>query len=419
MKQGKLFNNSIPASTRRKYLDSKEFREDLIAQNIQRGKLMALVVIAFETIFVAIDMVSFFLNVNQSFSFYSYLAMYLIMIAINILNLLMIKLYSQEKISIKAMKAILVVYLTVIMVWGSLISLMDQRLYGHIISFMINMMVCSIIFFADAKSMSIPYLCSVLALAIGLPFFQSSGDVLVGHYVNLAVFVAVSWIASRIIFRNYCDNFIIKALMNESNMMLAKEMEENRIINRELELANARLKELALVDELTGLPNRRSFREFIKEMFQDNRSDVVVSAIMVDIDNFKQYNDSYGHENGDCALIAVANQMKSVIKNSEQIAVRWGGEEFVFVAFNNSQEDIVNIANDIRLKVLELKIPAQGSSTNPYITVSMGTCTETINDIKYIRKIIRTADKALYLAKSKGKNAVETMSCDELDDYQV
>lgn len=419
MKTLHMFKTDIQDNIRKEYLESKEFKEDLILQNIRRGKLLAIIVIAFETIFVSIDIISYFLRVNKAFSFYSYLAMYLIMIAINLTYLVLINCYCHKRIHLKAMNTFTVLFLTLIMVWGSVISLMDQKLYGHLMTFMVNMIVCSIIYFMDAKKMSIPYLTSTLTLAIGLPFFQNSSDVLVGHYVNLAVFVVISWTASRIIYRNYCDNYAIKQLMNQSNMLLEQEMEENIIINKKLAVANAQLKKLALVDELTGLSNRRSFREFIERIFQNNNSDLTVSVIMIDVDNFKQYNDSYGHEKGDLALIAVAKQINDLLDNTDQIAVRWGGEEFIYAAFNKSKEDIIEIANAIKQKILALKIPNKSSLISPYLTISLGTCTGTIASTKDISKIINTADQALYLAKNSGRNCVATLAYNEFSDREA
>ncbi|MDW5300304.1 MAG: GGDEF domain-containing protein [Sedimentibacter sp.] len=415
MKIPYFFETDMPTNIRKEYLDSKEFKEDLILQNIRRVKLLAIIIIAIEMIFLLIDIISCFLKVNKSFSFYSYMVMYLIMIAINLTYLLLIENFCQKRISLRAMDTLTVVFLTLIMIWGSVISLMDQKLYGHLMTYMVNMIVCSIIYFIDAKRMIIPYLTSTLILAIGLPFFQNSSNIIIGHYLNMTVFVVISWTASRIIYRNYCDNYVIKQLMNQSNLLLEKEIEENKIINKKLKNINAQLKKLALLDELTGLLNRRGFREFIDRMLQ-NKSELILSVIMIDVDNFKLYNDSYGHEKGDLTLIEVAKQINSLIENTEQIAIRWGGEEFIYAAFNKSQEDIIKIANSIRLKVMNLEIPNERSSTSLYITISLGTCTGTLVSAKDISGIIDTADQALYLAKSNGRNCVATLTYNKPSD---
>ena len=420
MKTPYVLRTDIPADIRKKYLDSDAFREDLILQNIRRGKNLAKLIIAIEAIFVLADIITLLLQVSQTFSFYSYLAMYLFMIAVNLSYLFLIERYLKGKrIRLRTMHTAIVLYITVFMVWGGVITLMDQRLYGHTTAFMVNMMVCSILYLMDKRSMLIPYLVSYSTLAIGLPFFQHASDVLIGHYMNSAVFMVISWTASRISYHNYIDNFIIKALMNQSNFLLEKEMQENRLMNQKLACANAQLKKLALVDELTGLPNRRSFREFIDQMVQNNPDGSTVSMIMMDIDNFKQYNDCYGHEKGDMALIAVGQQINAMLEGAGQIAVRWGGEEFVYIAFCMSRERIFEIAEAIRLDILHLEIPNESSSISPYLTVSLGTCTGTIMNAKDIGGILNIADKALYLAKNSGRNCVTTLETGELTEEKA
>ena len=408
MKALHIFETNIPEDIRRKYLTSKEFKEGLIIQNIHKGKLLAIIVIAFEVILASIDIVSYLLKVSKAFSYCPYLIMYLIMIAVNLAYLFLIYFYTTKKIRLDTMYMITIILITLIMTWGAIVSLMDQKLYGQLMVFTVNMMICSIIYYMDGRRMCIPYLTSTILLSIALPFFQKSSNILVGHYVNLAIVVTISWITSRIIYRNYCDSYIIKELMNQSNSLLEKQMHENILINKKLEIANEQLKKMALFDELTELPNRRSFREFVDRELAHIDSTQTMSVIMMDVDYFKQFNDFYGHENGDSALVAVAEQLGNLIKSADQIAIRWGGDEFIYAAFDANQKDIIGIANAIRLKILDLKIPNHSSSTSPYLTMSMGTCTAKISSTKEIREIVNTADRALYKAKKNGRNFVST-----------
>lgn len=403
----------IKEDLRKKHLTCIQFKNDSILQNIQRGKLLAVIIICFEAIFLVIDIISWILKVNDAFSYDSYLAMYSLMIILNLLYLFLINSFNRNKITLNAINTCFVVYITLVMVWGSVISLMDQKLYGNLMSFMINMIVCSTIYLFDAKVMSIPFISSTLILAVGLPFFQKSSNILIGHYVNLLVFIVVSWIVSRIVYRNYCDNYIIKELMNDSKLQLEKEMQEKRIINEKLAIANAQLQKLALVDELTGLSNRRNFRKFIDRVFENSISDLDVSVIMIDIDNFKQYNDAFGHEHGDQALIAIAKQIDSMVESSDQIAVRWGGEEFLYTTFNKSKVSILETAEKLRSKVIDLKIPTSDSSISPYITISLGVCSGTISNAANISEIINISDQALYMAKNSGRNRVAFLDCNK------
>lgn len=242
-------------------------------------------------------------------------------------------------------------------------------------------------------------------------FFQNSSNVLIGHYVNLFVFVVACWVASRIIYNNYCESYVIREMVAQSKLQIEKEMEENRIVSEKLAVANAQLRQFALIDELTGLSNRRRFREYIDKVFQSNASPALtMSIIMIDVDYFKQYNDSFGHETGDKALSEIAKQIDAMVKAPDQIAVRWGGEEFIYSAFGRSSSDIVKTANALRMNILNLKISNPSSLANPYITISQGTCTGAVKSKNEVSRIIKIADQALYLAKANGRNCVATLT---------
>lgn len=392
-----------------------DFKTSLILDNIRRGKILAFIVIGFETIFLTATVITAMLKVDNRFAFDAYFLMYAIMLIMNVSYLVLTKSINQDsKLSInqeKWLDAALISYITFIMSWGSVVSLMDQKLYGQIVTFMINMIVCSTVYLLEHRKIALPYIVSIVILVAGLPFFQSSMDVLIGHYVNLFFFVCVSWTTARIIYFNYTENFMSKLLIKQSNLLLEKKNEENKRINIELTNANNRLKELALLDELTGISNRRCFREFIDSVFCGRiKENTTLSIIMLDIDYFKQFNDYYGHEEGDKALVAVAHQLSSMIRSSNEIAVRWGGEEFIYAAINKSREEIAETANLIQEKVSALKIIHHDSPTNPYITVSLGISTIQISDKSQIKQAIKLADQALYKAKSSGRNCMITFN---------
>jgi diguanylate cyclase (GGDEF)-like protein len=411
-------NASVPEGIKNEYLRSREFKENLIMQNNRKGKMLAIIVIAFEVAFILAASVFYSLTTGNLFQLHSCQVMYFVMIVINLLYLLLLHRYDQKQICLNTMDVVTVVFLTLFMTWGGVASLLDRTMDGQTVSFMVNMIICSTVYCLDAKKMGISYLVSTSILAIGLPFFRNSIGVLMGNYINLAVFVVVSWAATRINYRSHCDNYVIKRLMNQSNALLANEMKENMVINQKLAIANERLKKLALLDELTGLPNRRGFREFIDKNFQDEAPDRTVSVIMMDVDHFKQYNDYYGHGKGDHVLIAVAEQIGALVGRKDQIAIRWGGEEFVYAAFHTNREEIIKIAETIQAQIQQLQIPNQASLVNPHITISLGTCTGKISSPSDIGKIINIADQALYLAKEKGRNCVETLACSRFFDEE-
>lgn len=401
--------------------NKKDFETNLIIDNIQRGKILAVIIIGFETVLLITNVITALLKVDSRFSFNDYLIMYTLMILVNFLYLIFINRFKNKKIFSQKQRILLQItmvgYVTFLMSWGSVISLMDQKLYGHLMAFMINMIVCSTIYFLEDKKFIIPYILSVLILAIGLPFFQSSSDVLIGHYVNFVVFIIISWVASRIMYHNYYQNYMAKVRLNQSNALLEKEIKEKRIINEKLAIANEQLKKLTLLDDLTGIPNRRSFWEFIEEGYRiGNKDHLTLSVIMIDIDFFKQYNDHYGHEEGDKALIAVAGQIRSVAAQPDEFVCRWGGEEFIYAAFNTNQKYITQTAQRISEKIHQLKIIHNDISIKKSITVSIGTYTAPINEKKDISKIIDLADRALYLAKGSGRDCIKSLNDDDSTD---
>jgi len=395
--------------------EKENFETKLIRDNVCKGRILAVVVVIYEAVLIFADVLTSLLKVDNRFAFDTYFVMYAIMIVINVIFLLLTKKVNNKSEISEDQKrefgTLILVYVTLVISWGSMVSLMDQRLYGQLMAFMVNLSVCSVVYLMDNKKIQFPYLISILILVIGLPYFQDSRDILIGHYVNLFIFVSLSWLMSRILYHNYCTNYTGNILLNKANFLLEIEIEENRIINKKLAVANGQLKELALLDELTGVPNRRSFREFIDRAFQLYvKDDSTISVIMIDFDFFKQFNDCYGHEEGDKALIAIANEINSIVEEASEFVVRWGGEEFVYAAFNKSPEEIADTAETIRSRVADLEISHETSSICPYITVSLGTCTIRIADKKDIGKTIRLADRALYMAKNSGRNCTRTFS---------
>lgn len=397
--------------------EKENFRRNLIFDNIHRGKFLAKAIIGFELILVISDICTSLLKVDNRFHYNGYFIMYSFMIVINSIFLLFIKKFeksvntSNEQLNI--MEKVNIVYLTLIMSWGSVISMMDQKLYGQIIVFMVIMITSSVLFFLDHKKILVPYFFSILLIVIGLPFVQDKRDILIGHYINLCIFVIISWLASRVIFMSYVKDFKNNILLQKSKTLLEKEIEENKEINNKLAIANLQLKRLALVDELTGIPNRRGFKNYINTVFENyGKENSVLSIIMIDIDFFKQFNDNYGHDEGDNVLITVANQINLIPKNTCEYFVRWGGEEFIYLVLNSVEKEIEKLAEEIRRKVYELKIPNNFPNANDYLTVSIGTCTIKVTGRDDISKVINNADKALYLAKNKGRNCVESIRCD-------
>ena len=175
----------------------------------------------------------------------------------------------------------------------------------------------------------------------------------------------------------------------------------------ELQEANFKLESLSTLDGLTGIPNRRSFDDYIEMSIKScTRLNKPISLIMADIDFFKGYNDNYGHLKGDDCLINVAKSISLSVKRPLDFVTRYGGEEFAVILPETDEEGAKIIAEIIRKNVEELEIAHKSSDVSAYVTLSLGTTTKS-SSIQYSKnELIEHADKALYNSKSNGRNQV-------------
>jgi diguanylate cyclase (GGDEF)-like protein len=170
---------------------------------------------------------------------------------------------------------------------------------------------------------------------------------------------------------------------------------------------NEKLEALSMTDELTKLNNRRSFLEYMNTIWAlSRRLQSPVNVLMIDVDYFKKYNDSLGHFEGDKALIAVAQCMKSQIKREADFAARFGGEEFVCLIPFIEKEEALNLAKDLVEKIENMNIPHPMSGCSKYVTVSIGLASAVPDDHNSQTQLLDEADKALYMAKQSGRNRV-------------
>ncbi len=199
--------------------------------------------------------------------------------------------------------------------------------------------------------------------------------------------------------------FHLVALFPASIMLM-----ERRRLAEELRVTNTRLVVLASLDGLTGIANRRSFDErFSQEWSRAVRQRRPVAVALIDLDNFKQYNDLYGHVAGDRCLCAVAQALAAEIQRPEDLVARYGGEEFALLLPDTSAEGASRVGERIRAAISELAIDHLGNSWNR-VTVSIGYCSMMPVTGDGQAGLVQLADAALYQAKSAGRNRVETIA---------
>lgn len=196
--------------------------------------------------------------------------------------------------------------------------------------------------------------------------------------------------------------------LEQTNEVLSREIRQRRRAERDLQKANRVLKQMANLDGLTLVANRRRFDEVLmREWSRMRRQEECLSLIMADIDHFKGYNDAYGHLQGDDCLRRVADAIRAEVKRPGDLVARYGGEEFAVILPSTAVEGAVRVAEAIREGVRILQIPHGRSPVAPCVTLSLGAAgVVPPADSDDPAVLIARADAALYEAKRRGRNRV-------------
>lgn len=194
--------------------------------------------------------------------------------------------------------------------------------------------------------------------------------------------------------------FIFRPLIN-----LVQKKQQN------LESVNLELKYLSDLDGLTGIANRRSFDDALRGAWAEAKlSGKPLALIMCDIDYFKAYNDTYGHQQGDECLRQIAKTLQATLNRKGDFVARYGGEEFVVILPNTDLAGAITVAEGLRDGVLALQLKHEQSLVLPYVTISLGVAAQQdAFSMKNSTNLVETADQALYLAKREGRNRVRSV----------
>jgi len=164
------------------------------------------------------------------------------------------------------------------------------------------------------------------------------------------------------------------------------------------------IEKLCMLDALTGLPNRRGFDTRMEaEWGRAFREKKPLGLIILDIDNFKHYNDTYGHPQGDNLLQTIGSLLLKTLHRSSDIAVRWGGEEFCIILPDTDMSGTLKIAEQVRLNVMETSI-SNAENIKTSVTISLGAASKIPEGDEQVISFIEEVDKLLYTAKKNGKN---------------
>lgn len=289
-----------------------------------------------------------------------------------------------------AMQAMHYGMISMIMAGGLLIVTIDQLVGDNITVYLLVCLLCGVLFLTPPLTALIYYALSYLAFFILVGLYQAEASRLLAARVNGLVAAAIGLAIAVVMWRyNYFHVIQGRQIAEQQNLLLVK--------NQELE-------KMAFLDPLTALPNRRFFDEIVKKEIAQVRRNAHVSCLLIlDIDHFKNINDTYGHATGDEVLCQLAHLLQDSLRQSDVIA-RLGGEEFIVLLPETQLAAAVQVADKLRVTIERHIFLISGEKIS--LTASFGVAQLRLPQRSQFN-YYSDCDKALYQAKQKGRNRVE------------
>jgi len=276
-------------------------------------------------------------------------------------------------------KSLLIIF-CVSLLWATVLSILDKNMTCYVMA----LLLFPISFAIKPRFFIYVQLLIALPLAVALPIFHADDFTLLSCYINL-------------LFGGFLSVFMCVITYNSTL--------ENICNKKIIENKNTELKELSETDILTTNLNRRKFNEIMEnEWRRAFRNNSIMVFIMIDVDSFKKYNDTYGHLKGDECLRLIGKTLKTNFRRITDYVARYGGEEFSVVMVDSCEEDGIDACKRIMKSIQELNIPHSQSDISNIVTVSMGMAVVIPTEKDCLVDLIHNADLALYEAKETGRN---------------
>lgn len=366
----------------KKISENLKVEDEILSRNINNMFYLSVYVICSEC-FMLLSFIGIKHKLPEAYQ-YIYLGMYVFLLLFGIFST--IYLFPRKRQSVfadserKFLNQYTIVFVLIMMLWGVIIALLDQPVYGQIIAFVTNYVFCACLLLLRPRVFITVQTVPLTCLFLLLPLFQKNSSIILGHYINLAALLIPLTISSYRSYSFFYDN--------TSNKLKEKEFSEK--------------------DELTSLYNRRKMNEYIDQEIINEDMVHSVGILMLDVDYFKKYNDTYGHQKGDSVLHLIGNTLGEMSRKHDIFVARYGGEEFIIIIKNKEREQVFEIAREIKQNIGSLQIPHKTSEISDMLTVSIG--------LHYgegkqtdIYGLIKKADDALYEAKIRGRNQIASV----------
>lgn len=317
-----------------------------------------------------------------------YSSLYLFLMLLSVIGLFLHR-YLKKNLPAKAMLTVRlqVIYGFLLILWGACTTAYDQRVSDNVTVYLIVAFTVSVLVYMTPGQAAVSFVTVQIFLFLAIPAFQTDSTRLHGVLLNTVVMTLLSFLIAVYRYSNYRKGYLIHQEM----------LEKNRILN-----------EAANHDSLTGLYNRRFLNGQMDEIYRYcARNQRTMTIMMMDIDSFKNYNDTYGHQQGDECLRRMTWRLLQEMDPKQEYLIRYGGEEFLYVGTNLDHKTAQEKAEEFTKVIRDLIIgPSEKDPRN--ITISIGLFTEIpsmemAEDKEWINSVAR-ADSALYEAKNSGKD---------------
>ncbi|MCC0634618.1 GGDEF domain-containing protein [Clostridioides sp. ZZV15-6388] len=321
-----------------------------------------------------------------------YFCMYIILLCISLIFMFVFSyLWNKKKEHCTCYINLWVIYVTFFCLWGCVITLLDQ-LGGNDLSVFSYIMLTAAAFSVLKLGQSIVVFGGCfLFLNLLLPGIQTVSGNEFSNIVNtffitsLAIFVSTMLYRSRVF--TYYDKMLIHQQYEEISHM-------NNLLNLKV-----------MTDDLTKMNNRRYLEDVLQKKLSTHSNQEPITGMMIDIDYFKQFNDTYGHQKGDYCLQNIAKVILDFTNSENAHAIRYGGEEF-FICIFNCDEENAKLKSECLRKIIEYCNFERDDVPSKCVTVSIGVHTKKVEELITLNEFISYCDKALYIAKEQGRNCV-------------
>ena len=374
--------------------DKKEFNREITSYN--KYILYAMGVITLIVECMTMSRIFIFSEVKLgSLNNRIYFGFYLVLIITAIFMLLTQKPWkTKKKENFNTVLLIQYIFICVYCIWSTAFNMYELRRNPYIWQYINCIIIAAVFLYLKPKCMMSLLVINHVVFTSYLVYLTHNGLDMYGNIVNSSIILLVVLFVSISRYIGKLQDFKIRKKL--------------LFTNYELEKLNDKLNSLTITDSLSTLNNRRYFDEKLIQYWDYCiLNGLSMTIIMMDIDDFKNFNDVYGHQAGDDCIVKISSVLRNTFKRKDDIVVRYGGEEFTAILINTTKENVKILTDNICKSVIALKMPNKMNGKEQNVTVSLGVYSELPNDADNATDFVEKADKALYSAKENGKNQVK------------